>query len=172
MPKVALPLVLITALLAFAPVNAHAANTNNALTVPIVGSVNANNAVYNLAGTLNLTGFTFQNGQVLATGTATGTVTNTVTGVVTSFVQTVTAILDTAHSSGSCTILHLVLGPISIDVLGLVITTNQIVIDISAQAAPNNLLGNLLCEVAGLLNNPSQTLANLLNQIITILRNL
>jgi len=39
----------------------------------------------------------------------------------------------------------------------------------SAVSSPGNLLGNLLCSVANLLNNP-QGLANLLNQILGALR--
>ena len=59
------------------------------------------------------------------------------TGVVTSILQTVTAVVTS--SSDSCTILHLVIGPINLDLLGFKITTNQIVLDISAQSGPGNL---------------------------------
>jgi len=45
---------------------------------------------------------------------------------------------------------------------------NQVVLDITAQSGPGNLLGNLLCAVAHLLDsNASVTaLANLLNSIL------
>ena len=68
----------------------------------------------------------------------------------------------------TCQILHLDIGPISLNLLGLQVNLSEIVLDITAQAAPNNLLGNLLCAVAGLLNSPGG-LARLLNQILGIL---
>ena len=49
-----------------------------------------------------------------------------------------------------------------------VILAVVIVLDITAESGPGNLLGNLLCAVAGLLDNPSG-LARLLNQILAIL---
>jgi hypothetical protein len=63
------------------------------------------------------------------------------------------------------------LGPIHLDLLGLLIDTNQIVLNITAQSGPGNLLGNLLCAVANALNGgaTAQHLANLLNQILAIL---
>ena len=67
-----------------------------------------------------------------------------------------------------CDVLHLELGPLDLDLLGLVVHLNRIVLDIDAVSAPGNLLGNLLCAVLGLLDNPSG-LANLLNEILAIL---
>lgn len=156
---------LLLCLLALAPAGAQAANTN--LAIPISGS----NAQGSFTGTFTPTSFALRNGQLVALGTVTGTLT---TGVGTA-TQTVTGILQNgvvapvATATGSCTILHLVLGPINLDLLGLQITTNQIVLDITAQSGPGNLLGNLLCAVANLLNNPTQNLVNLLNQILGIL---
>ncbi|HYP29073.1 MAG TPA: hypothetical protein VE262_20350 [Blastocatellia bacterium] len=45
---------------------------------------------------------------------------------------------------------------------------DRIVLDIDAQSGPGNLLGNLLCAVANLLNNggPLEGIARLLNQIL------
>jgi hypothetical protein len=63
------------------------------------------------------------------------------------------------------------LGPLDLNLLGLQIHLDKIVLDITAQSAPGNLLGNLLCDVAALLNtSPTQTLVNLLNQIVAILK--
>jgi hypothetical protein len=53
-----------------------------------------------------------------------------------------------------CPILHLVLGPISLNLLGLSVTTNQIIVDITAIPGAGNLLGNLLCDLTGALNQP------------------
>jgi hypothetical protein len=48
---------------------------------------------------------------------------------------------------------------------------DKVVLDITAQSGPGNLLGNLLCAVANLLNGggPLQQIANLLNQILNLL---
>jgi hypothetical protein len=52
-------------------------------------------------------------------------------------------------------ILNLHLGPIHLDLLGLKVDTSQICLDITAQPGPGNLLGNLLSNVANLLNQGS-----------------
>jgi hypothetical protein len=74
-------------------------------------------------------------------------------------------------TSTFCTILDLTLGPLHLDLLGLVVDLNQVHLVITAQRGPGNLLGNLLCAVAYLLNgsgspNALQQIANLLNQIL------
>ena len=51
-----------------------------------------------------------------------------------------------------CEILNLVLGPINLDLLGLVVRTNRINIRIDAVPGPGNLLGNLLCAITGILD--------------------
>ncbi len=168
MTKISIVVALALCLAAFAPVNAMAAppGTGNSLAIPITGSGTAGT----FAGTLNLTSFAVQNGQLIANGIVTGTVTNA-GGAVTSIFQTISAPVSNSTGSG-CTILHLVLGPINLNILGLTVTTNQIVLDITAVPGPGNLLGNLLCSVANLLNNPNPGLANLLNQILGILSGL
>jgi hypothetical protein len=112
-----------------------------------------------------VTHFSVVNGVLTATGTYTGTLTNTVTGAT----QALTGTFSGAVSgTGSCQILDLTIGPINLDLLGLVVQTNTIHLNITAQQGPGNLLGNLLCAVANLLNgNGSLTgIANLLNQLL------
>jgi hypothetical protein len=77
-------------------------------------------------------------------------------------------------ASGSCTILHLEIGPVDLNVLGLMVHLDRVVLDITAQTGSGNLLGNLLCAVARLLDqNPLDAiladLTDLLNQIFRIL---
>ena len=67
-----------------------------------------------------------------------------------------------AAAAATCPILHLVLGPLDLNLLGLMVHLDRVVLDITAQSGPGNLLGNLLCAVAGLLDNTNQTLLNLL----------
>lgn len=76
----------------------------------------------------------------------------------------------------SCPILNLVLGPLNLNLLGLQVDLNQVVLDITAVPGAGNLLGNLLCSVAGLLDGPlggllgaGGLLSNLLNNITGLL---
>ena len=121
-----------------------------------------------LNGVFTITSFSVNSArQLVANGTFTGT------AVVGGVAQTVT---DTpastpAQATGSCRILDLTLGPLHLDLLGLVVDLNQVHLTITAQQGPGNLLGNLLCAVANLLNGSGtptalQQLVNLLNQIL------
>jgi hypothetical protein len=73
--------------------------------------------------------------------------------------------------SGTCKILQLDLGPLHLDLLGLVIDLNAIHLDITAQSGAGNLLGNLLCAIANLLNQggPLSQLVTALNQLVGLL---
>ena len=73
--------------------------------------------------------------------------------------------------TGTCDILHLELGPLDLDLLGLQIHLDKVVLDITAQSGPGNLLGNLLCAIAGLLDNPT-LLAGLLDQVLDLVGDL
>ena len=74
-------------------------------------------------------------------------------------------------SSHGCDILNLVLGPLDLDILGLVITLDTVDLDIIAEPGPGNLLGNLLCSVAGLLDG-NGGLGGLVGNLLTQLGNL
>ena len=52
----------------------------------------------------------------------------------------------------SCDVLFLELGPLHLDLLGLTVDLNQVVLDINAVTGAGNLLGNLLCGLLGLLD--------------------
>jgi hypothetical protein len=74
----------------------------------------------------------------------------------------------------ACNVLHLVLGPLDLNLLGLTVHLNQVVLDITAVPGAGNLLGNLLCAVAGLLDGTPiggllGQIAGLLNQILAAL---
>ena len=117
-------------------------------------------------GSFTPTKFTNQNGTLAVTGLVTGTLT-TLTGTTVPVSQTVTTTVQDATASGTCDILSLVLGPLHLDVLGLVVDLNQVVLNITAQSGAGNLLGNLLCAVAGLLDGTGITnLATLLNRLL------
>jgi len=61
-------------------------------------------------------------------------------------------------------ILDLHVGAINLDVLGLVVQTSPICLTVSAQPGPGNLLGNLLSDVANLLNG-GLNLGDILGQL-------
>ena len=70
-----------------------------------------------------------------------------------------------------CDILNLVLGPLDLNLLGLHVTLNRVHLHIEAIPGAGNLLGNLLCAVAGLLDgNSPLRLTNILNRILGLLR--
>ena len=73
----------------------------------------------------------------------------------------------------ACAILSLDLGPINLNVLGLVVRTNQIQLRIDAVQGAGNLLGNLLCGITGILNpslanTPLGQLAQILNALLAL----
>jgi hypothetical protein len=154
-------LAFMTALMAPAATIAAAAPATaaaNALTVPITGT----GPLGAFAGTFQLQRFAVDNGVVSAVGILSGTVTSA-TGVVGSILKTVA--LPVGVADATCEILHLDLGPLHLNLLGLEIDLSRVVLDITAQAGAGNLLGNLLCGVANLLNDPSG-LARILNSIL------
>ena len=74
-----------------------------------------------------------------------------------------------------CEVLNLVLGPLDLDLLGLVVHLDKVVLNITAVPGAGALLGNLLCAVVGLLDGTGLgglggILTNLLNAILGILR--
>lgn len=64
----------------------------------------------------------------------------------------------------ACDVLNLDLGPLHLDVLGLVVDLAPVVLDITAVPGPGNLLGNLLCAVVSLLDFPG--LLGVIGQIL------
>jgi hypothetical protein len=129
-------------------------------------------------GILTIEKFARSGNSVIAVGTVTGTLTDE-TGALTGIVRTVSLPLQlpapTTAATGAaaaavtpqlvCDILHLVLGPLHLDLLGLIIDLNEVHLDITADPL-GGLLGSLLCSLAGLLSGP---LDGLLNQLVDIL---
>ena len=79
-----------------------------------------------------------------------------------------------AAQATSCQVLDLVINPITLNLLGLVVHTDTIHLNITAVPGAGNLLGNLLCGILGILNPPTlptgglsaAQLAQLLNAIL------
>jgi hypothetical protein len=163
-------------------------NEFGSLTVSKVTGEARNGATF--AGHYNVNRFiTSDSGKAKAVGKLTGTLTKkngttekvTKKGVrmpVRSGLSTVTGGLPApgtvAPSQLECEILDLVLGPLDLNLLGLVVHLDQVHLNITAVPGAGNLLGNLLCGIAGLLDGTGigglgAILTNLLNAILGIL---
>lgn len=164
-PMVALMMVALPLLIT--PVPAQAAPVNGSLTTSILQTFGNGNS---FAGTLTITGFTLVNGVVNAAGTIVGTLTSSTGQVIGTINHAIT--LPLTGFTGTCTILTLHVGAINLSLLGLNVALNPIDLVITATAAPGNLLGNLLCSVAHLLdsNGSLANLTTLLNEILGALR--
>ncbi|MEM4782330.1 MAG: hypothetical protein QXG03_12335 [Halalkalicoccus sp.] len=84
-------------------------------------------------------------------GNPTEQINETFDGLVLGLLEDVLDVLS-PENAGECPILELVIEPIFLDLLGLQVETETIELDIRAIAGEGNLLGNLLCAVAGLLD--------------------
>jgi hypothetical protein len=154
---------------ASAPVAAATQATNKITNIPVRGTTAAGD-VFN--GRLDINRFRVRNGQLVAVGDLTGTLRSAVGDVIGTVDQIVRLPVAIGDAS-TCDILHLRLGPLDLNLLGLVVHLNRIRLDITAQAGPGNLLGNLLCAIAGLLDqglNLNGVLRDLLNAVLGVLR--
>jgi hypothetical protein len=122
-------------------------------------------------GLLDITSLEVVDGVLTASGTLTGTATQgtTVTEISQTFTDVALSVVDTGGAV--CDILQLDIGPIDLDLLGLVVNLSPISLNVDAVPGAGNLLGNLLCAVAGLLDGPSP-LSNLVNNLLAILNGL
>jgi hypothetical protein len=150
--------------------NPQAGGPPGSMIVPLSSAAGA------VIGTLSIRRFVAVNDQLHAIAVVTATDTlraanNAVRSVVGTLLIPVTPRTG-AQQQGSCPILHLEIGPINLNLLGLEITTEPIVIDIVAVPGPGNLLGNLLCAIAGLLDPGNLPIRRILNQLVGLLNQL
>src|SRR5436190_1499768 len=156
------------------PVAAKDKSASAILQVPVSGTTSTGGT---FQGTATITGFAVDGQHVVALGTIAG-IANGTQSIVSTFsapINQPTATAAAEPATAACQILNLVLGPLNLNILGLVISIpNPIVLNITAVPGAGNLLGNLLCAVANLLNGggPLQQIADLLNQILGILNGL
>jgi len=139
---------------------AFAAPKTGSPTLPVTGT----GAAGTFLGNFTIDRFVASGGALNAVGTLTGAFTPVGGTAQQIGQQAVTLPVILPQSSGSCQILHLVLGPLDLDLLGLKVHLDQVVLDITAQSGP----GNLLCAIAALLdsNGALASLAQLLNQLL------
>jgi len=160
------------AMVAITPTAFAATTTAAPVSAPVTGTIAATTAAPTggtFTGTLTNIVFSNVNGVLTATGNLSGTLTY-VNAAGQTVSQTVSNLLVslTATAAGTCQILMLTLGPLDLNLLGLMVHLNQVVLNITAQSGAGNLLGNLLCAVAHLLDNsgPVSGLAGLLNNLL------
>jgi hypothetical protein len=119
-------------------------------------------------GLFTVTEFAIQQGQLVALGTLTGDVFDAAGNLLGPIDPLALAIPFLDGISGTtCEILTLVLGPLHLELLGLVVDLNQIVLEITGETG--SLLGDLLCSIADLLSGNGGALGrlrNLLNQLL------
>ncbi|WP_432559425.1 hypothetical protein [Granulicoccus sp. GXG6511] len=121
-----------------------------------------------------------QNGKLMATGSVVTADPATGQQVTAPFTTAVKDVRVTGSSMAAaraeipsgCTVLNLELAPLQLDLLGLVVTLpNPLVVDITAVPGAGNLLGNLLCSVAGILDGGG-LLSGAINGISALLNRL
>jgi len=98
-----------------------------------------------------ITSLSVVNGQLVASGTVTATVQRATTTVPFSNVPVTLGLDPVQPPLASCPVLDLSLGPINVNLLGLVVTTSPICLEITANQG-GGILGDLLCSVGNLLN--------------------
>lgn len=161
--------------------SASAAAAAKSITETVTGTFTNADGKGTFSGTFTPTSFKVVNGVLEAVGTLKGTLTDANGTSLGSVSQAASLPVQTTAASGaalhaaaapaaaSCNVLDLVLGPLNLNLLGLVVTLNQVHLNITA--VPGELLGSLLCAVANLLNGGGalSSLAALLNQILAAL---
>jgi hypothetical protein len=156
--KAALVLVTTCSALLAIPMAANAATTTHGTSIkniPVSGQSHSGKA---FKGHFTVTQFATRGGKTVALGTLTGKLgTHNVKATKASFPVTLPT-GNMASTSAVCPILHLDLGPLTLNLLGLNVHLNEVILDITATSGPGNLLGNLLCGVSNLLNGSASSL--------------
>ena len=146
------------------------------ITSAVTGTFTNADGTGTFSGTFTPTSFSVVNGVLEATGPLKGTLTDAngtslgnVSQTATLPVQTTATSTAAAPAVAACNVLNLVLGPLNLNLLGLVVTLNEVHLNITA--VPGSLLGDLLCDVANLLNSGGllSEISTLLNEILAAL---
>jgi hypothetical protein len=149
------------------------ASSVGSLTSTVTGTFTNATGEGTFKGTFTPRSFRVVNGVLEATGVLKGTLTDANGNSLGTVSQTVTDSVNTGSAANAaavgCQVLNLVLGPLNLNLLGLVVTLNQV--NLNIVAVPGSLLGDLLCDVANLLNGGGALsgLATLLNEILAAL---
>jgi len=155
--------VLLMSAAALAPKSAEAAKTFQS--IPITGTTATGGS---FVGTFDVQSFANQGGQLVANGNLTGKLFDH-NGKFLGIIKKLIALAALPVVNGTCTILDLTLGPLDLNLLGLMVHLNQVHLTITANPA-GGLLGQLLCSIANAINlGDLATLVALLNQLLHLL---
>jgi hypothetical protein len=179
--KLGLVIAAACAALLIVPVTASAQSTPTPVSVtsfshiPVTGTANNGKT---FTGHFNVSKFVTRAGKTYALGTLTGrtgnrTIKRSNVAIPVSVGSGTTGAGTIASPAATCPILNLVLGPLHLNLLGLHVDLNQVVLNITAVSGQGQLLGNLLCSVANLLNPALSAqqltgLLNIVNQLLTV----
>jgi hypothetical protein len=166
---------------AAAPARTVAHNGKGRLTSTIVGHTRSGHRV---TGSMVPLGFSHKNGVLRVRGMINGIVhnangsTSTFSVIRTARVKSINGVPARAGRQAvvqrTCGILHLLLRPLDLNLLGLHVHLGRVLLNIVAVSGAGNLLGNLLCAVTHLLDGGVGgllgRLTNLLNRILGVLR--
>jgi hypothetical protein len=142
--------------------------TNDVTSIPVHGHVDGSGKKFK--GTMKIKQFKIDNGNLKAVTSISGSLKNKSGDVLKTIEGRKKVVRVAGLDSGTagsvtaqatCEILRLVLGPLHLDILGLQVDLNRVVLTITGETGPGNLLGNLLCAIAGLLDPGPEPLAEL-----------
>lgn len=131
------------------------------VTVPVTGEATTGEV---FTGTFEITRFVVRQGELFARGVL--TLTGETSGTI---VRTVLIPIADISSQGVCQVLFLTLGPLHLELLGLIIDLEEVVLRITADPE-GGILGDLLCAIADGFDLGNLTdVARLLNQLLQLL---
>lgn len=123
------------------------------------------------AGTLTLTRFTTQINRLFVDGTLIGTLTRP-TGANGGRITQPVARIPVVPGAATCQNLTLALGPLDLSLVGLAVSLDPMTLNVAAPANTGTARGNLLCQIANLLDQQPADLNTLtlrLNQLLNTL---
>jgi hypothetical protein len=145
------------------------------LYLPIAGSATGGGT---FSGTFFVQKFEARDGRVVAIGMVSGSLSGAGTTLVGPLALPVdvgpggpaapTSAAAAAPAAQTCPVLHLAVGAVNFNVLGVQVTTQPISIDLTGDSTGTNVLGNLTCTILTTLNNVVG-LVNLLNSLLGVL---
>jgi hypothetical protein len=173
---IGVPAIMVTSASAATAPAATTAAAAKSIASAVTGTFTNADGTGTFSGAFTPTSFSVVNGVLEATGPLKGTLTDadgtslgSVSQTATLPVQTTATATGAAPAVAACGVLNLVLGPLNLNLLGLVVTLNEVHLNITA--VPGSLLGDLLCDVANLLNSGGllSEISTLLNEILAAL---
>ena len=103
-------------------------------------------------GTYTITRFAKKNGKLYSVGTLKGKLGKRSVTRQNVVMRAHRQAAGSAQAAATCQVLNLVLAPLDLNLLGLKVHLNQVVLNITGETGAGNLLGNLVCAITGILD--------------------